>query len=464
MKLELGTPNPKQDLFLKSKTKYTGYGGARGGGKSWAVRVKAVLLGLRYPKLNMLILRRTYPELSENHIIPLIMMLKGIADYKEKDKVFNFTNGSRLKVGYCNTDKDVLQYQGQSYDVIMIDECTQFKWEWVQFILTSLRTTRDDGFLTRAYFTGNPGGIGHNWFKRLYVKGEYTEAEKPEDYSFIAATVDDNKVLMLTDPDYVALLDSLPEKLKQAHRYGNWDIFDGQFFEEFRDYPDHYKDKKWTHVIEPFEIPEQWVIYRSFDYGYAKPFSVGWWAVDYDGRLYRFMEMYGCTKVPDEGVKWTSEKIFKEIKTVEDNHRWLKGKDVIVIADPAIWQRESSGISIADVAANNKVYFNKADNTRIPGWQQVHTRLTFDDNGIPMMYVFNTCKQFIRTIPMQVYDLNKPEDIDTNGEDHIADETRYMCMYVPMKPIIKKEKKVYPADDPLNMTVDLLSEKRYNII
>jgi phage terminase large subunit len=462
--LNLGIPNKKQDMFLRCTTKYIGYGGARGGGKSWAIRAKAALLALRYSNLNIIILRRTFPELNENHILPLLVMLNGIAKYREKDKVFSFGNGSRIKVGYCNSDKDILQYQGQSYDVIMIDECTQFKYEWVQFILTTLRTTRDDGFKTRAYFTGNPGGVGHNWFKRLFVKGEYQESENREDYTFIPATVDDNLVLMSTDPDYVALLDSLPEKLKQAHRYGNWDIFDGQFFEEFRDYADHYKDRKWTHVIDPFEIPETWTIYRSFDYGYSKPFSVGWWAVDYDGRLYRFMEMYGCTKTPDEGVKWTSEKIFKEIRDIETQHRWLKGKDIIGIADPAIWQRESSGISIADVAANGKVYFNKADNTRIAGWQQMHTRMEFDENGIPMMYVFSTCRQFIRTIPLQMYDQNKPEDLDTKGEDHIADDSRYMCMHVPMKPIIKKEKKIYSLEDPLNMTVDLLSERRYNIV
>lgn len=454
MIVKIGEPNPKQELFLKSTTKYTGYGGARGGGKSWAIREKARLLGIRYAGLRMLLLRRTYPELNENHILPLMSMLDGIAKYREKNKVFEFINGSRLKVGYCNGDKDVFQYQGQEYDVILIDECTQFYWSWVQFILTSLRTTRTDGFRTRAYFTGNPGGVGHNWFKRLYVKGEFEENEDPNDYSFIPATVDDNTVLMEMDPDYVMLLDSLPEKLKQAHRYGNWDIFEGQFFEEFRDLPEKYDSQKYTHVIRPFEIPIAWSIYRTFDYGYAHPFSIAWWAVDYDGRLYRILEMYGCTKIPNEGVKWTADRIFAEVAEAEKTHRWLKGKDIIGIADPAIWTRESSGISIADTASNHGVFFNRADNTRIAGWQQVHTRMTFDENGIPMMYIFNTCKGFIRTIPLQIYDPVKPEDLWTNGEDHIADDVRYMCMHIPIKPRVKKKKELLHVEDPLNMLVD----------
>lgn len=455
MILDLGTPNAKQEQFLCSTAKYIGYGGARGGGKSWAIRAKAVLLGIRHKGLNMLLLRRTYPELNENHILPLMTMLDGIAEYKEKNKVFEFSNGSRLKVGYCNGDKDVLQYQGQEYDVILIDECTQFYWSWVQFILTSLRTTRKDGFRTRAYFTGNPGGVGHNWFKRLFVKGLFEDPEVPEDYEFIPATVDDNLVLMEADPNYVLLLESLPEKLKQAHRFGNWDIFEGQFFEEFRDVPENYDTRVNTHVINPFEIPPTWTIYRSFDYGYAKPFSVAWWAVDYDGRLYRILEMYGCTKTPNEGVKWTSDRIFSEVAEAEKSHRWLKDKDIIGVADPAIWTRESSGISIADTASSHKVFFNRADNTRIAGWQQVHTRLKFDENGIPMLYAFNTCKGFIRTMPLQVYDGVKPEDLWTEGEDHIPDEVRYVCMLMPITPrIIKKKDSRIKQDDPLDMVLD----------
>lgn len=300
----------------------------------------------------------------------------------------------------------------------------------------------------------NPGGVGHNWFKRLFVKGIYDPNENPSDYEFIPATVDDNHVLMDTNPEYIQVLEALPEKLKQAHRFGNWDIFEGQFFEEFTDDVEHYADKRFTHVIEPFEVPREWTIYRSFDFGYAKPFSVGWWAVDYDGRLYRILEMYGCTNTANEGVKWEPSRIFEEIGKIEREHRWLIGKEILGVADPSIWD-SSRGVSVAEMAAQQGVYFEKGDNKRLPGWMQIHYRLAFDENGIPMMYVFNTCEKFIRTIPEQQYSKIHPEDLDTAGEDHIADETRYMCMARPIAPRMMAQPKpvIY---DPLS------TEKHYD--
>ena len=323
--LIISPPNEKQERFFESQKRFIGYGGARGGGKSWALRTKFILLALEYSGLKLLLLRKTLPELRENHLLPMLAQLNGIARYKRDERAFIFPNGSRIRLGYCDTENDIYQYQGQEYDVIGVEECTHFTFSQIQFLTTCNRTTRED-FKPRMYFTGNPGGVGHNWFKRLFVKGRYEENEDPDDYIFIPATIDDNTVLMKSNPEYVKVLDSLPEKLRQAHRFGNWDIFDGQFFEEFRDLPSHYKDGEFTHVIEPFEIPRDWVIYRSFDFGYAKPFSCAWWAVDYDGRLYRILELYGCSKTHNEGVKWPPEKIFSEIARIEREHRWLKGR------------------------------------------------------------------------------------------------------------------------------------------
>ncbi len=435
-------------MFFESKKRFIGYGGARGGGKSWALRTKFILLAFNYPGLKLLLLRKTLPELRENHLLPMLAQLNGIAHYKRDERAFIFPNGSRIRLGYCDTENDIYQYQGQEYEVIGVEECTHFTFNQIQFLTTCNRTTRDD-FKPRMYFTGNPGGVGHNWFKRLFVKGRYESAEDPEDYDFIPATIDDNKVLMEKNPEYVKVLDSLPEKLRQAHRYGNWDIFDGQFFEEFRDCRDHYGDGLYTHVIEPFEIPHGWKIYRSFDFGYAKPFSCGWWAVDYDGRLYRILELYGCTKTPDEGVKWPPEKIFSEIKRIENEHRWLKNKEIIGVADPSIWDA-SRGEAIIEAANRNGIFFNKGDNKRLPGWMQVHYRLCFDESGVPMMYVFENCKGFIRTIPEQSFSESNPEDLDTSGEDHIADEVRYMCMARPIPPTYKKKSEIF-GDDPLNL-------------
>ena len=215
------------------------------------------------------------------------------------------------------------------------------------------------------------------------------------------------------------------------------------FFEEFADREEHYEDRQWTHVIAPFEIPNDWTIYRGLDWGYNKPSSVGWFAVSPDDVIYHFLELYTCSKTPNEGLKWTPPQLFAEVHRIETEHPWLKGKKIIGIADPAIWDAET-GESIADTAAKHQVFFGKGDHARIPGWMQCHYRLAFDDNGYPMFYVFNTCKEFIRTIPLLLYDEHKVEDIDTDGEDHIADMWRYVLMSRPIKP------RAMVAPDPYN--------------
>lgn len=437
--IPLGLPNPKQARFFESRARYIGYGGARGGGKSWAMRAKLILLSLRYEKLNVLLLRRTLPELRENHLLPMQRLLRGAAVYNSGARAFRFKNGSRIRLGYCESETDVYQYQGQEYDVIGIEECTHFTWTQVQFLMTCNRSVRPD-FSARMYFTGNPGGVGHEWFRRLFVKKVYLENERGGDFEFIPATVDDNRFLMEYDPEYVAVLDALPDKLRRAHRYGDWDVFEGQFFAEFTDAKAHYRDRQWTHVIEAFTPPSAWQLYRSFDFGYARPFSCAWWAVDYDGRLYRILELYGCTDSPNTGVKWPPEKIFQEIARMEREHPYLKGRTILGVADPSIWDA-SRGVSIEETAAACGVYFDKGDNARIPGWMQVHYRLAFDENGIPMLYCFENCKGFIRTIPNLVFSTTNPEDLDTTGEDHIADELRYLCMARPIAPRINAPRK-----------------------
>jgi hypothetical protein len=256
---------------------------------------------------------------------------------------------------------------------------------------------------------------------------------------------------MEEQPEYIQQLMALPPKLRAAWLEGNWDVYEGQFFEEFRDDPDHYEDRQYTHVIPAMkEIPRGWTIYRSFDWGYGKPFSCGWWAVDYDGVIYRILELYGCREGEEnEGVKWIDDKIFSEIARIEREHPYLAGKTIRGVADPAIWDASGTGLSTADVAAKHKVYFDKAKNDRIPGWMQCHYRMAFDENGYPMMYVFDTCKAFIRTIPILCYSETIPEDLDTDQEDHVADEFRYFCMSRPIKPRMVQEVRK-PAFDPLN--------------
>ena len=462
--IDLSQISDKQYAFLSADKKHVGFGGARGGGKSWSVRTKAKILAAVYPGIRILIVRRTFPELVNNHIEQLREELHGLAKYNESKKVFRFPNGSSIKFGYCNSDKDLDQYQGAEFDVVFLDEATQLQEMWIKKITACVRGVND--FPKRIYYTCNPGGDSHGYFKRLFIDKRYEAGEDPNEYAFIQALVTDNKALMASQPDYIKQLEALPPKLKEAWLYGRWDIFEGQFFEDFRPTPDvqlcaqagitpeeALKQRRFTHVIEPFDLNKGecrgWKIMRSYDFGYNKPFSMGYWAVDYDGTLYRILEYYGCTKTPDEGVKWSPDQQFSKISEFERQHPWLKDRDIVdSIADPAIWD-QSRGESIADTAAKYGIYFSPGDNNRIPGWMQVHYRFQFDNNGYPRMYVFNNCEAFIRTIPLMMYSETNPEDLNTKLEDHCPDEVRYMCMSRPVQPIVAEEVQVI-LNDPLN--------------
>ena len=465
----LPEPSEKQKLFLTDRHKYVGYGGARGGGKSWAVRVKAVLLCLRYAGIKVMIVRKTYPELQENHIVPLCRMLgcylegdERIAVYNDAKKQIAFPNGSRILFRYLENEKDALRFQGTEVDVLFVDEATQQSEASMEKLRACVRGTND--FPKRIYYTCNPGGEGHAWVKRLFLDRRFRDGEEPDEHSFIQALVTDNRALMEKNPDYLRQLQSLPPKLREAWLYGNWDIFEGQFFEDFRTEPDMKAASehgctlsreelraqgRWCHVIEPFDLtagPRRgWTVLRSYDFGYGKPFSCAWWALDYDGVLYRILELYGCTDTPNEGVRWTPDRQFQEIARIEREHPWLRGRKIEGVADPAIWDA-SRGESVAETAARFGVYFVPGDHKRIPGWMQCHYRLQFDDEGRARMYIFDNCKAFIRTIPLLQFAKSEPEDLDTSQEDHVADEWRYLCMARPVLPLRPAETKELLVD------------------
>lgn len=448
-------PSPPQMEFLRAKCKHVGYGGARGGGKSWVVRLKANLLALRWPGIKILIIRRTFRELDNNHIQPLLEQLHGQAKYNRQDKRFTFPNDSTITFGYCDSDGDLGQYQGAEYDIIFLDEATQLQQEWIEKITACCRGTKN--FPRRIYYTCNPGGASHHYFKRLFIDRRFVGAEDPDDYTFIQAKVTDNHVLMASQPDYIKQLQNLPPRLRQMWLYGSWDCAEGMVFEEFMNSPDS-EDRRWTHVIhaDGFKIPKWWPVYRSFDWGFRRPFSCGYWTVDQDGVIYRIAEFYGCQRdtmtreaIPNEGLKWPPDKVFEEIARFERDHPLLAGREITGVADPAIWDAEM-GISVAESAIKHGIYFSPADHKRIPGWMQCHYRLQFDEDGYPRMYVLDTCKDFIRTVPSLQYDEHKVEEVDTEGEDHIADEWRYFCMSRPITPL--EAKPAYtPKGDPLDM-------------
>ncbi|MCH5199009.1 MAG: phage terminase large subunit, partial [Oscillospiraceae bacterium] len=212
--LTISEPNERQKLFLEEKHKYVAFGGARGGGKSWAVRVKAALLALHYPGIKITIVRRTYPELRSNHIVPFSEMMGNIARYKESTKECVFDNGSVVMFKYAQNEKDMRKFQGFETDVLFIDEATQFTEEQFQKFRACVRGVNE--FPKRRYLTCNPGGVGHSWVKRLFIDRAYNENERPDDYAFIKSLVTDNKALMESDPDYIKQLEALPRKLRKA--------------------------------------------------------------------------------------------------------------------------------------------------------------------------------------------------------------------------------------------------------
>ena len=295
-------------------------------------------------------------------------------------------------------------------DFDMVDDC--------------IRGELPDGYFKQITLTFNP------WSADSWLKRRFFDVQSP-DVLAMTTTYRDNEWLDEAD---LRRFDEM--RIRNPARYrvaglGEWGIDGEQVFEEWRDEPAHYRDRLWTHVIAPFAIPREWRIYRGFDFGYARPFSVGWFAVDGDGRLYHFLELYGCTATPNEGVKWSPDRIFDEVRRIEREHPDLRGREIFGVADPSIWDA-SRGESVAECAAKRGIYFERGDNSRIAGWMQVHARLRFDEAGVPMLYVFSSCRQCIRTTPLLRFDRVRPEDVDTDGEDHIADMMRYVCMARPM--------------------------------
>jgi hypothetical protein len=443
------TPQPKQKIFMSRPEKEALYGGAAGGGKSDCAIAEA-LRQVHIQHYRGLILRKTYPQLSDlidrSREIYLAAFPK--AKYNDQKHCWSFPSGAKIYFGAMQYTKDRTNYQGKRYDFIDFDELTQFTWDEYSYLFSR---NRPGGPGTRCYIRAqaNPGGVGHGWVKERFITAakpmttiwEEFQVRTPEgktikekrDRIFVPASVFDNKILMNNSPEYLASLAQMPEAERNALLYGDWDSFSGQVFTEWRNNPEGYESRRGTHVISPFRIPDSWKIYRGFDFGYSKPFSVGWYAIDHDGRMYRIRELYGCTGTPNEGVRWDVQKIAQKIAEIEKTDENIKFKHISGIADPSIFE-ESRGESIAEMMEREGIYFERGDNTRLAGKMQMHNRLVFDENGIPMLYVFDTCKHFIRTIPELVYDQTDVEDIDTDGEDHIYDECRYVAMEHPINP------------------------------
>ena len=424
LRLKLDTPYPKQVEFFEAKSTYVAYGGARGGGKSWAARTKAILLALCNPGIQILFLRRTLNELRENHSVVLQKILRckqpdKIAIYKDQEKVFLFPNEARLKLGYCDNEDDVLQYQGQAYDVIFMEEATQFTEYQFQCLTESNRSSGMcvTDFKPRMYFTCNPGGVGHTWVKRLFIDRNYRNSENPKDYTFIQSLVYENKYLMEHDPGYIQKLENLPEDRKQAMLYGNWDVFSGQYFNEF--------DRN-IHVIEPFKIPDNWDRYISLDYGLDK-FAVLFFAIDTQGKAYVYNEIHKKNLIVSEAVQMLKS--------------YMRGyKYKAIYAPPDLWNRNrDTGKSTAEMFFEAGIELSKAGNNREQGWLAVKERLKIinrrhEQTGELVKYsdivIFKNCLKLIEYLPQIQHDAKNPNDCANEPHEltHICDALRYFCV------------------------------------
>lgn len=452
-------PQPKQSQFMRRPEFEALYGGAAGGGKSDALLAEA-LRQIGNGNYRALLLRKTYPQLRE--LIDRSRVIYGAvspsAKYNDSKHEWIFPSGAKIIFGSLNHPSDRYNYQGHQYAFIGFDELTHFTYDEYMYLHSRCRCADPD---IRCYIraTANPGGIGHAWVKQRFITAAeplktVTETVFVEGYGevkrnrvFVPSTVFDNAALLKNNPEYIANLASLPEAERNALLYGNWDSFSGQVFTEWRNDPEHYADGKFTHIINPFKIPSFWQIIRCFDHGYTKPYACEYIAVDPDGKMYICGEVYGGNN--NIGVKQDPTEIAKTI--CEYERAIFPNNSIIGVADPAIFDR-SRGNSVADMMAKPPYHLNfiKGDNNRLPGKMQYHYRLAFDSDGDCMMQVFSTCKHFIRTIPDLIYSDTHPEDIDTDGEDHIYDAVRYGLM---TRIITPKPKTTTSADtfDPLNI-------------
>jgi len=400
-----GKPNIKQAEFFASRAKFTAYGGSRGGGKSWALRRKLILLCLRYPGIHCLIIRRTLSELRSNHVLPLLSELGSAVPFSAGERMFRFKNGSRIELGYLAADADTLRYQGQEYDIIAIDEATQITEYQFSALKGCLRGVGD--YPRRMYLTCNPGGVGHAWVKRLFVDRVYHDNERAEDYRFIRASVYDNDVLIKKDPDYVSSLESLPEKLRAAWLEGRWDLFEGQFFPEFS--REHL-------VISPIPLDGA-KYFAAMDYGFDR--FVLLIIASIGGKLYVTREHCesGLT------VSGAAEVISHITKSeAERGHRIS-----YITASPDLWnRRQDTGYSGYEIIcrAHDIPPLVRADDRRIPGWRALRDRLS---DGL---YIFDGCEELIRSMESLLCDKNVPEDASDSPHavTHAPEALRYAVM------------------------------------
>lgn len=410
------------------------------------MRTAAIMWCTQVAGLQVYLFRRISDDLVKNHIegpkgfraMLAPWIIAGLCTMVEDE--IRFWNGSKIYLCHCKDEKDRFKYLGAEIHVLLIDELTSFTEVIYRFLRGRVRAVGLSlppdlkPLFPRILCASNPGNVGHLWVKRTFIDGalpfeirQMGDEEGGMRRQFIPALLADNPSMTNDDPTYRTRLRGLgSDALVKAMEDGDWNVVAGAFF-------DCWSSER--HIIAPFAIPKHWTRFGSFDWGSAKPFSMGWWAVSDgsilpDGRCYpagamiRYREWYGAAS-PDVGLKMVAEDVAKGIKSRET------GEEITYrVADPACFKVDG-GPSHAERMHNEGVTFRRADNSRVAGWDQFRGRLVGDEDAGPMLYVFETCTDFIRTVPALQHDDTKAEDVDTDGEDHAGDEGRYACMSRP---------------------------------
>ena len=402
----------KQLSFIEAEETEVLFGGAAGGGKSYGQTVDALLFALKYPGSRQLILRRTFPELEKSLIrTSLAIYPRGIYTFNASSHTGKFKNGSTIDFGYLGAENDVYQYQSAEYDVIRFDELTHFTESQYVYLISRVRGA--NGYPKQIKSTTNPGGVGHAWVKRRFIDpAEPTHPFWGEDglkRVFLPSLLDDNKFLVNRDPSYRARLLALPEREKKALLYGDWNIFDGQYFSEFSER---------LHVTDPIEIPSHWRKFRTVDYGLDR-LACLWIALSPDGIAYVYREL--C--MSDLPISASARLILERTPPNEDIYATL--------APPDLWGRsQESGKSKANLFSEYGLNFTKTSNDRECGWLALKELLQCTDKE-PRLKIFSTCRELIRCLPALITDKLRPTDCSTEPHEitHAPDALRGFAVF-----------------------------------
>ena len=392
------------------------FGGAAGGGKSYAQLIDAFLYAVKYPASKQLILRRTLPVLEKSLIRVSLGLFDGsIYKYNAAKHTGTFANGSVIDFGYCDRENDVYKYQSAEYDVIRFDELTHFTQDMYIYLMSRIRGVNN--YPKQIKSSTNPGGVGHSWVKERFIdrcaSGVYSDQNGTR--QFIPAKVSDNSFLMKNDRQYINRLNRLSEKDRRALLYGDWDIFDGQYFCEFR---------REIHVVKPFVIPKHWKRYFTMDYGLDM--LAGYFiAVDTNGKAYVYKEIYKPNLIISAAAK--------EILAAGET-------DISAYyAPPDLYnRRQDTGKSVAEIFAEQGILLAKSQNDRVQGWYNLKEWLMpfKDEQGVATanLVIFSSCPNLIRTLPALTFDKTNPNDVATTPHEltHAPDALRYFVAGRPV--------------------------------